>query len=230
MKNILKFIILMLGLIALVLFLHKSFPKALSADQNKISLISSGVIITLMMSRLAVSNIKTSVLINQILSWALIGLIAITGYSYKLELRQFGNRLAANIIPGYAQTNDDGTITFYAGANGHFNINAMVNDATEIDFLIDTGASVVSLSNRDSRAIGIDVDNLEYNSPSSTANGTSWGAKIMLDKIQIGSIIMRNVPASVSREGALETSLLGMSFLKELKQFNIQENRLTMSD
>ena len=220
----------MLSLIALLLLLYKNFPNALSADQNKISLIYSGVIITLMMSRLAVSNIKTSVLINQIIAWVFIGLIAVTGYSYKLELKQFGNRLAANIIPGYAQVNDDGTITFYAGGNGHFNINAMVNDVAKIDFLLDTGASVVSLTNRDAKAIGIDVDNLEYNSPSSTANGTSWGARIMLDKIQIGSIIVHNVPASVSKEGALETSLLGMSFLRELKQFNIQENKLTLTD
>ncbi len=230
MQKIIKFIILMLGLIALVLLLHKSFPNVLSDDQNKVGLISSGAILTLMISRISVSDIKSSVLINQLLGWIFISLVIITGYSYKLELKQFSNRLAANIIPGYALENNNGTVTFYSGSNGHFNINAMVNDTTKIDFLLDTGASLVSLTNRDARAIGINVDNLEYNSPSNTANGVSWGAKIILDKIQIGSIIVHNIPANVSQEGALDTSLLGMSFLRQLQEFNIQENKLTMSN
>ena len=230
MKAAIKFLILILSLIALVLLLNKHFPNALTNDQNKVSLISSITIITLMISRISVSNIKLSSLLGQISAWIFISLIALTGYSYKLELKQFASRLSANIIPGYGQINDDGTITFFAGGNGHFTITGLVNDVSNIDFMLDTGASVVSLTARDAEAIGIDTSKLEYNSPASTANGISWGAKITLDKIQIGSIIIHDVPASVSQEGALDTSLLGMSFLKRLKQFQIQENKLTLTN
>ncbi len=230
MKLIIKFIVVALCFGALLLLLNKNFPNALSDDQNKVSLISSVAILTLIISRISVSNIRISSLVNQFLGWVLISLVIITGYSYKLELEQFSNRLAANIIPGYAQENSDGSVTFYAGINGHFNISAMVNDSRKVKFLFDTGASVVSLTNRDARLLGIDVDNLEYNSPSSTANGVSWGARIKLDKIQVGSIIVYDVSASVSQEGALDTSLLGMSFLGELKEFKIQESKLTLTN
>lgn len=230
MKGVIKFIIVALCFGALLLLLNKNFPNALSDDQNKVSLISSVAILTLIISRISVSNIRISALVNQFLGWVLISLVIITGYSYKLELEQFSDRLAANIIPGYAQENNDGSVTFYASGNGHFNISAMVNDTRKIKFLFDTGASVVSLTNRDARSLGIDVDNLEYNSPLSTANGTSWGARIRLDKIQVGSIIIYDVSASVSQEGALSTSLLGMSFLGELKEFRIQESKLTLTN
>lgn len=230
MKVIIKFIVVALCFGALLLLLNKNFPNALSDDQNKVSLISSVAILTLIISRISVGNIRISSLVNQFLGWVLICLVIITGYSYKLELERFSDRLAANIIPGYAQENSDGSVTFYAGSNGHFNISAKVNDSRKIKFLFDTGASLVSLSNMDARSLGIDVDNLEYNSPSSTANGTSWGARIRLDKIQVGSIIVYDVSASVSQEGALDTSLLGMSFLGELKEFRIQENKLTLTN
>lgn len=230
MKGIIKFTVVALCFGALLLLLNKNFPNALSDDQNKVSLISSVAILTLIISRMSFSSVIVSTLLNHFLGWVLISLVIITGYSYKLELEQFSDRLAANIIPGYAQENNDGSVTFYAGGNGHFNISAMVNDSRKIKFLFDTGASVVSLTNRDARLLGIDVDNLEYNSPSSTANGTSWGARIKLDKIQVGTIIVYDVSASVSQEGALDTSLLGMSFLGELKEFKIQESKLTLTN
>ena len=230
MRNIIKFILLISCLIALVLLLNKHFPNVLSNDQNKASLISSVIIITLIFSRIAVSHMAVSTLIKQILVWVAVSLVIITGYSYKLEMKQFASRLMANIVPGYAQENNDGVIAFYAGQNGHFNITVLVNNTTDIDFMLDTGASVVSLTYKDAKKIGVDVDNLTFNIPSNTANGISWGAKIMLDSMQIGPIMVHNIPARVSQENALDISLLGMSFLRELKQFNIQENKLTMTN
>jgi len=112
----------------------------------------------------------------------------------------------------------------------HHAFTVLVNNTTDIDFMLDTGASVVSLTYKDAKKIGVDVDNLTFNIPSNTANGISWGAKIMLDSMQIGPIMVHNIPARVSQENALDISLLGMSFLRELKQFNIQENKLTMTN
>ncbi len=230
MNNFIKSILLITGLIVLIFILNKNFPQILESDQNKATLISSGIILSLALSRIAVSNIKISELLNQIMLWTLISLLLITGYSYKLELKQAFNRIAANLAPGNAQENPDGSTTFYASDNGHFTINALVNDAIHIDFMLDTGASVVSLSYKDAENLGIDIDNLVFNSPSNTANGISWSAKITLDSIQIGPIVLYNVPANVPQKGALDFSLLGMSFLRQLKQFQIEENKLTLTN
>jgi aspartyl protease family protein len=228
MNNFIKFFLLITGLIALIFILNKNFPQALESDQNKATLISTGLIFSLALSRIAVSNIRISELLNQIILWTVISLILITGYSYKLELKQVFNRVSANLIPGNAQDNPDGSITFYAGDNGHFTINALVNNTTNVNFMLDTGASVVSLSYQDAKNLGINLDNLVFNSPSTTANGVSWSARITIDSIQIGPIILYNVPANVSQKGALDSSLLGMSFLRQLKQFQIEENKLTL--
>ncbi len=228
MRNFIGFIVLISLLVALMLLLFKHFPDAISSDQHKIALISSLVIITSMIAKIASSNIKLKVLLHHIGGWLLITLLIISGYSYQLEIKQFSNRLTANLVPGYGQGNGDGSVTFYLGNNGHFTVTALLNDAERIDFLLDTGASSVSLTPQAAASIGIDLDSLQYNYPLSTANGLSWGAKITIDKMEVGPIIVYNIEGTVSKDGALDTPLLGMSFLNRLREFQIQGNKLTL--
>ena len=228
MKNFISFTILIGLIVALMLLLFKHFPNAISSDQHKIALISTLLITASMIAKIATSNMKIKLLLYQIGSWTLIALLTLTGYSYQLEIQQFSNRLAANLVPGFGQGNGDGSVTFYLGNNGHFTITALVNDAERIDFLLDTGASNVSLTPQAAKSIGIDVGSLKYNYPLNTANGISWGARIKIDKMEIGPIIVYNIEGTVSKDGALDTPLLGMSFLNRLREFQIQGNKLTL--
>jgi len=212
---------------ALLALLFKQFPDVMNNEQNKISLISSLVIITVLLARISTADINYSTLFRQATGWIIISIFILTGYSYQYELNKVGNRLAANLIPGYGEGNGDGSVTFYAGNNGHFIIKALINDRERIKLLLDTGATMLSLTYRDAEKIGIDVENLEYNSPLNTANGISWAAKVTLKSVQVGPITVNNVYATVSKDG-LDTSLLGMSFLRKLKRFNIQRNKLTL--
>ena len=50
----------------------------------------------------------------------------------------------------------------------------------------------------------------------------------MIDEIQIGRVIVKNVEASVSKDGALNVVLLGMSFLNKLKKFEIESDKLIL--
>ena len=54
-------------------------------------------------------------------------------------------------------------------------------------------------------------------------------AEIRLDQIAVGPIVMRNVPALVARPGALDESLLGMSFLERLKSYTVERGRLVLT-
>ncbi len=228
MKKSSNFIILMLMFAALIMLLFKHFPNALSSGQSQLSIVSSVIIITLMLARLAGSNMKLGLLLRQLTGWVAISLLIITGYSYQYEIKQFGNRLSATVIPGYGQGNGDGSVTFYAGNGGHFAVTGLINDEQRVNFLLDTGASLISLTTEDARAIGMNTEELNYNYPLSTANGVSYGARVNLAKVQVGPIILDNVEAVVSKPGASDTSLLGMSFLSRLKQFSIKGNSLTL--
>ena len=65
--------------------------------------------------------------------------------------------------------------------------------------------------------------------PVTTANGSALAAEARLDQIAVGPIVMRNVGALVARPGALDESLLGMSFLERLKSYTVERDRLILT-
>ena len=65
--------------------------------------------------------------------------------------------------------------------------------------------------------------------PVTTANGAAMAAEVRRDSIEVGPIVMRNVRALVARPGALEESLLGMSFLERLKSYAVERGRLILT-
>ena len=115
-----------------------------------------------------------------------------------------------------------------AAINGEFAVAAKVNGA-RVTFLFDTGASVVVLTAADARRAGIDTRGLDFDVPVTTANGAAMAAEVRLDSIEVGPIVMRNVRALVARPGALEESLLGMSFLERLKSYAVERGRLILT-
>ncbi len=114
---------------------------------------------------------------------------------------------------------------FPADAQGHVYIDALVNGAP-VHFLVDTGATLVSLTLADARAVGIDPDALAYTVRTSTANGISEGAPVMLHEVRIGQMPVYDVRALVPRN--LGISLLGQSFLTRLRSYDMQNGELTL--
>ncbi len=94
--------------------------------------------------------------------------------------------------------------------------------------LVDTGASLVALSHEDAALLGIRVSQKDFTRRSSTANGVVETAPVRIKEIRIGDIVMRDVDAAVLPPRALNTSLLGMSFLKRLDGFEISKGRLLL--
>lgn len=106
----------------------------------------------------------------------------------------------------------------------HFYANAVIG-GVPVRFMVDTGATHVSLSPDDARRLGHDLDQLNYSSPHNTANGTVYLAPTRIQSISIGPITMYDVKGTIHRDG-LKTSLLGMSFLNRLSGFEKTGNRL----
>lgn len=113
--------------------------------------------------------------------------------------------------------------------HGHFRVEGAI-DGRRLDFLVDTGASVVTLTETDAARLGFRPMPRDYVAQFRTANGTVRGAPVRLDLVEIGSLTVRNVPGVVLPDEALTQNLLGLSFLSRLRRFEYRDRRLVLED
>jgi aspartyl protease family protein len=127
-----------------------------------------------------------------------------------------GNAAVAKVATPEPSTNaSSSSMTIARGANGHFSVEGTV-DGRRMNFLVDTGASVIALREGDAARLGIHPAEREYTARVSTANGVVRAAPIELNRVEIGSLTVRNVAALVLPDEALSENLLGMSFLSQV--------------
>ena len=210
----------------LIYWLASLFPEALESDGAQTGLVHSILLLVLVSSSLAAHRrLHPGHILRNISIWVIIATFLFVGYSYRYELSSIKDRVVGELLPHRADV-QGGEVKFRANENGHFVVEAHIN-GTPIRFLVDTGASDVTLSPADARRLGINVETLNFSRRYATANGVVFGAPIRLDKIEIGPIVVKTVRASVN--GAdMRRSLLGMSFLERLNGFNISKNILTL--
>jgi aspartyl protease family protein len=94
--------------------------------------------------------------------------------------------------------------------------------------VLDTGASSVVLTPEAAKAAGLPLEMIRYSVNIETANGRTRAAPVTLDRITIGGIVERSVPALIAQPGQLKTSLLGMTFLNRLHGWEVRGDRLVM--
>jgi aspartyl protease family protein len=102
------------------------------------------------------------------------------------------------------------------GSNGHFEVEARV-DGRRLEFLVDTGASHIALRESAAARLGIHPRPSDYTVRVSTANGVTKAALVQLRSVEIGDIVVRDVPAIVHSDAGLGVNLLGMSFLSRVR-------------
>ena len=106
------------------------------------------------------------------------------------------------------------TAVLTADGQGHFLTTGNINGAT-VRFLVDTGASMISLGAGDARRIGIDASKGQPGVVN-TANGQTAVSRVKLDTVRVGEIVLNNVDALV-HQNDLPIVLLGMSFLNRME-------------
>ena len=115
------------------------------------------------------------------------------------------------------------TVVLTADSAGHFltmgNINGM-----SVRFLVDTGASMVSIGASDARRIGIDFAKGQVGF-TQTANGVAQVSRVKLNAVKVGDITLNNVDATIHQQD-MPVVLLGMSFLNRME---MQRNGDTMT-
>ena len=107
-------------------------------------------------------------------------------------------------------------VTIRKDGRNHFQVDARV-DGRQVDFLVDTGASAITLRESEAARLGIRPSPRDYTVKMQTANGVGKAARVQLNRIEVGGITVRNVEAFVTPDEALSVNLLGMSFLSRVK-------------
>jgi aspartyl protease family protein len=107
--------------------------------------------------------------------------------------------------------------TLQADRYGQFTTQALVNGVAAAA-VIDTGATHVSLNMAQAARMGIDLRGAKR-VITHTANGQSYAYTVTLASVQVGDIVLRNVPGSVVEGGerTLPIVLIGMSFLQHVE-------------
>ena len=114
-----------------------------------------------------------------------------------------------------------------ADGRGHFNGEFRLNGRT-VPAMIDTGASVVALNRSTARRLGISPAQSDFSHEVSTANGRARAAAVTIDRLQIGRIDVEKVEAIVLDDAALDGTLIGMSFLKRLGRYQVENGKLRL--
>ncbi len=158
--------------------------------------------------------------------WAVISLMLVVGYTYRFELRDVADRVIAEVLPGYAAGHGR-SVQIVRNNGGDFAVATHINGA-KIPMVLDTGATSVVLTQEAAKAAGLPIEVLNYSVSVDTANGRTRAAPVTLDRLAVGNLTERAVPALVAQQGQLKTNLLGMSFLNRLDSWEVRGDSLRL--
>lgn len=118
---------------------------------------------------------------------------------------------------GDGNSGSQSRVVLQADQQGHFLTQGMIN-GVRVPMLVDTGATLISMSASDATRLGIDYKRGQRGTVQ-TANGAATAWRVRLDTVRVGDIELSQVDAAV-HETSLPFALLGMSFLNrtEMRQ------------
>lgn len=133
----------------------------------------------------------------------------------------------AKALPAVKKTALSGEERIDMNAQGHFIAQFRMN-GRPVEAMVDTGATMVAVNKSTARRLGINVVPADFKYLVSTANGQIKVARAVIQSVEIGGVRVRDVEAAVLDDKALGGTLLGMSFLRELKSFRVEDNELIL--
>ena len=83
--------------------------------------------------------------------------------------------------------------------------------------MVDTGASMVTLSVKAAKDLGLEYGPDSPRMPFTTAGGQVWMPVVLLNSVKVGDAEVKDVEASISDEMGDLDGLLGMSFLNDFR-------------
>jgi aspartyl protease family protein len=227
-RRLFPWILLALALALAVLLARHSegLTGALSTGDMASLVYKVGLVVLISGAVLTIFRQNFTQALTQALFWVVIAFVLVLGYTYRFELRDLGDRVLAELVPGRAAGRGR-TVELARATTGDFRIGTEVN-GVRVAMVLDTGASSVVLTHDAAKAAGLPTEFIKYSVNVETANGHTLAAPVTLDRIAIGGIVEREVAALIAQPGQLKTSLLGMSFLNRLQSWEVRGGRVMM--
>ena len=125
--------------------------------------------------------------------------------------------------PDRASTTPLALVELRRDADSHFRANATVN-GRPLTMLVDSGASLVVLTEADARTVGIYLSPSDFTATARTAGGEVKMAPVTIDRLSVNGIERRNIAGAVVPAGLLGQSLLGQSYLAQLSEVTIRDD------
>ena len=227
MRRLLWILLALVAAVLLILVVHQGGTLA-SLGEFDFSSLAVKIIVLVILAGLVLAMFRQRFAhaLESVLIWVAIALLLAIGYTYRFELREVADRVLAELIPGRVATRGH-TVEVARSSGGNFSVATHINGA-RISMVLDTGASAVVLTHEAARAAGLPLEVLNYSVNVETANGRARAAPVTLDRIAVGGITERSVPALIAQPGQLRTNLLGMTFLNRLESWEVRGDRLLL--
>jgi aspartyl protease family protein len=227
--------LLLLVVAGLALLLRADAGSIGGFDASDFAVVVAGVALLIFIGSAVAGSYRgrSGQAVRDLLAWTLVALALVTVYSFRDNLLALGHQVLGELLPpgstlrAESQIEGERSVKIRKRPDGHFMVKTEAN-GVPLTMLVDTGASTVVLRPEDGQRLGFAVDDLRYQVPVQTANGTTYAASIRLKTLSVGKIRMNDVEALVAKRGTLRESLLGMSFLNRLNSYEFSGEYLTL--
>ncbi len=136
---------------------------------------------------------------------------------------------AAIELPGSVSSNGEVQIPLIPAGGGNFLVDTILNGRVKARLMLDTGASLITLTEEIGNKLGISPYSGAAELPFNTAGGEDWMPLVALDMVAVGSAETRLVEASINSHIKGIDGLLGMSFLGDFRfEIDRTNKRLTL--
>ncbi|HST36845.1 MAG TPA: TIGR02281 family clan AA aspartic protease [Allosphingosinicella sp.] len=163
--------------------------------------------------------------LKMFVGWVLIFGAAFIIFTLKDEFLALGNRLMVEVRGGTLEEAAPGEVRIRQAADGHFWVDAELN-GRPARFLIDSGATVTSISAAAAQRAGI--------APSGgmgvvvqTANGMVTARRGRAASLKVGNIVRNDLAVHIS-DSFGDTNVIGMNFLSSLRSWSVEGRTLVL--
>jgi aspartyl protease family protein len=179
------------------------------------------MLLLLVGSSLVAMRIPMGKALRMALAWIAIFALGFLLFAFRGEFAGIGSRLRAEATG--ATIEDGKELRIPIADDGHFYVDASVN-GRPVRFMVDSGASVTTISVADARTAGIALDGRR--AVVSTANGPATVTQSYAGRLEIGSISRTDFPVDIIQQDGM--NLLGMNFLSTLRGWRVEGTYLVL--
>jgi aspartyl protease family protein len=182
-------------------------------------------VLVLVGSALAVRRIPLGQTVKMLLAWVLIFAAGFVIFALRDDFRDLGRRVLAEGRGDPVTVSEGETLRIRQAPDGHYWVTGSINGES-VRFLVDSGATVTSISAETARRAGIEARG-GFPVMVQTANGTVAVQRGRAERLAVGSIERRDLPVHI-HDGFGGTNVLGMNFLSSLSGWGVDQGWLVL--